>query len=171
MAPVSRGNITISSSDTSDQPVINPNWLTSEADQQVAVAGYKRVRAIFASPVMQQNVVIGPEYFPGTNVSTDGEILELIRQSFNTLGHASSTCKMGRANDTAAVVDSQGRVFGVQNLRVVDASSLPLLPPGLPMGTICEPPTYRIIATTNHGLASDMLAEKIADDIRTGRRT
>ncbi|KAI4169655.1 MAG: hypothetical protein LQ343_005533 [Gyalolechia ehrenbergii] len=138
VAPVSRGNVSISSVDTADQPVINPNWLTSEADQQVAVAGYKRVRQIFASPVMQQNVVIGPEYFPGMNVSTDSEILQLIKQSFNTLGHATSTCKMGRENDTGAVVDSRGRVFGVQNLRVVDASSLPLLPPGLPMASICK---------------------------------
>lgn len=87
---------------------------------------------------MQQNVGIGPEYFPGLNVTTDAEILHLIRQSFNTLGHAASTCKMGRANDSSAVIDSQCRVLGVRNLRVVDASSLPLLPPGLPMGTICR---------------------------------
>ncbi|KAL9602096.1 MAG: hypothetical protein Q9219_002092 [cf. Caloplaca sp. 3 TL-2023] len=153
VAPVSRGNVSISSSDTADQPVINPNWLTSPADEEVAVAGYKRVRAVFASQVVREGLVIGPEYFPGMNVSTDSETLELIRQSFNTLGHASSTCKMGQSNDTEAVVDSQGRVYGVQNLRVVDASSLPLLPPGLPMGTIY------------------MLAEKIADDIRTGRHT
>lgn len=138
VAPVSRGVVSISSADTSDQPVINPNWLTSEADQQVAVAGYKRVRQIFASPVMQQNVVIGSEYFPGMNVSTDSEILQLIRQSFNTLGHATSTCKMGKENDISAVADSRGRVFGVKNLRVIDASSLPLLPPGLPSASICK---------------------------------
>ncbi|KAL8713854.1 MAG: hypothetical protein Q9220_001999 [cf. Caloplaca sp. 1 TL-2023] len=136
VAPVSRGNISISSSDTADQPVINPYWLTSAADEEVAVAGYKRVRDIYQSPVMRQNVVIGPEYFPGLNVSTDAEILDLIRQSFNTLGHAASTCKMGRINDTTAVLDSQCRVLGVRNLRVVDASSLPILPPSLPMGTI-----------------------------------
>ena len=87
---------------------------------------------------MQQNVDIGPEYFPGANVTTDAEILNLIRQSFNTLSHPTSTCKMGMLNDKSAVVDTQGRVYGVQNLRVVDASSLPFLPPGLPMGTICE---------------------------------
>lgn len=138
MAPVSRGTVSISSADTADQPVINPNWLTSEADQQVAIAGYKRVREIFASPVMQENVVIGPEYFPGLNVSTDSEILQLIRESFNTLGHATSTCKMGKENDTSAVVDSRGRVLGVKRLRVIDASSMPLLPPGLPTASICK---------------------------------
>lgn len=138
VAPLSRGNISISSANTSDQPLINPNWLTSPTDQQVAVAAYKRARQVFESPVMQQSVDIGPEYFPGANVSTDAEILNLIRQSFNTLSHPTSTCKMGMSNDTSAVVDTQGRVYGVRNLRVVDASSLPFLPPGLPMGTICK---------------------------------
>ena len=87
---------------------------------------------------MRQNVDIGPEYFPGANVSTDAEILHLIRQSFNALSHPTSTCKMGKSNDTEAVVDPQGRVYGVKGLRVVDASSFPFLPPGLPMGTVCE---------------------------------
>ena len=137
VAPLSRGNVSISSSDTSDQPLINPNWLTSPTDQQVAIAAYKRAGQIFESPVMQENVDIGPEYFPGANVTTDEEILNLIRGSFNTLSHPTSTCKMGMSNDTGAVVDTRGRVYGVQSLRVVDASSLPLLPPGLPQGTVC----------------------------------
>ncbi len=152
-APISRGNVSISSSDTADQPLINPNWLTSPTDQQVAIAGYRRIREIFQSQVMQQNVVIGPEYFPGTNISTDGQILDLIKKSFNTLGHASSTCKMGEENDPDAVVDSQGRVYGAQNLRVVDASILPVLPPGLPQGTICE---YRCRASITSADASSI---------------
>ena len=86
---------------------------------------------------MQQNVVLGPEAFPGSNVTTDDQILNLIRQSFNTLFHPTSTCKMGSSNDSSAVVDSQGRILGVDGLRVVDASIFPFLPPGLPMGTVC----------------------------------
>lgn len=137
VVPLSRGNISISSADTADQPLINPNWLTSPTDQQVAVATYKRARQTFETPVMRQNVDIGPEYFPGSKVTTDAQILNLIRQSFNTLSHATSTCKMGRRNDTDTVVDTQGRVYGVSNLRVVDTSIFPFLPPGLPMGTVC----------------------------------
>jgi choline dehydrogenase len=137
VAPLSRGNISISSADTSDQPLINPNWLTSTTDQQVAVAGYRRVRDIWNTQVMQEGVVIGPEYFPGLNVSTDDEILNIIRQSFNTVSHATSTCKMGKSTDPLAVVDNHARVFGVSNLRVVDASALPFLPPGMPQGTLC----------------------------------
>ena len=138
LAPISRGNVSISSPHTSDQPIINPNWLTSPTDEKLAVAAYKRARQVFATTVMQENVSIGPEYFPGPQIATDEAILRLIRQSFNTLSHASSTCKMGKPNDSSAVVDPQGRVYGVQGLRVVDASSLPFLPPGLPMGSICK---------------------------------
>lgn len=52
--------------------------------------------------------------------------------------HASCTCKMGKLSDPVAVVDSQARVIGVQNLQVVDASAFLLLPPGHPTSTICE---------------------------------
>ncbi len=45
---------------------------------------------------------------------------------------------MGKFSDPNAVVDNQARVFGVNNLRVVDASVFPLLPPGHPVATVCE---------------------------------
>ena len=146
VAPLSRGNISISSADMHDQPLINPNWLTDPADVQVAIAGYKRVRQLFATQAMAP-VLIGPEYFPGPSVQTDAEILQTIRESLNTVFHAAATCAMGRTNDTNAVVDSKARVIGVKNLRVVDASAFPLLPPGHPMSTVCEstpisPPYY-----------------------------
>ena len=137
VAPLSRGTIDISSANAADPPVINPNWLTHPADVAVAIAGYKRVRQLFATEAMKP-ILIGPEYFPGANITTDDEILQLIRQSLGTVFHASSTCAMGRANDAAAVVDSKARVIGVQGLRVVDASAFPLLPPGHPMATVCE---------------------------------
>ena len=136
VAPVSRGNLSISSADMNDQPLINPNWLSSPTDQQVAVAAYKRVRQFFDTPAMK-TIEIGPEYFPGSGVQTDAQILELIRESFGTVYHASSTCSMGKTTDKMAVVDSHARVIGVQNLRVVDASAFPLLPPGHPMATVC----------------------------------
>lgn len=138
VAPLSRGTIDIQSSDMSDPPLINPNWLTHPADQEVVVAAYKRARQLFTSSAMKP-IIIGPEYFPGPalNVTTDAQILNFVRQSFNTVFHAACTCKMGRSNDSMAVVDSHARVFGVQGLRVVDASAFPLLPPGHPMSTIC----------------------------------
>lgn len=148
IAPLSRGNVTIASADTADLPVISPNWLSHPADVQVALAAFKRARQIFQNMAA---VTIGPEKLPGPSVRTDDDILAFIRQSASELYHASATCAMGRAGDGNAVVDSRARVFGVSGLRVVDASAFPFLPPGLPQSTVY------------------MLAEKIADDIKSGR--
>lgn len=136
-APLSRGTIDISSADIADPPLINPNWLSNVADQEVAVAGYKRVRELFATKAMAP-VLIGGEAFPGASISTDAEILTMIQQSVSTVFHASATCAMGLASDLNAVVDSSAKVIGVSGLRVVDASAFPFLPPGHPMATICK---------------------------------
>ncbi|KAL8722844.1 MAG: hypothetical protein Q9225_000731 [Loekoesia sp. 1 TL-2023] len=144
--PFSRGNVTIKSNDTFDNPVVSPNWLLDPRDQEMAVAAFKQGRAVFTNNATKQ-IVIGDEVFPGLNVSSDAQILDLIQRSAAASYHASSTCAMGMANDSMAVLDSKARVLGVQGLRVVDASSFPVLPPGHP---------------------SDALAEKIADDILTG---
>lgn len=137
VAPSSRGTIDISSADMADAPLINPNWLTHPADQEIVVAGYKRVREMFNSTVME-DVLIGPEYFPGEDVQSDAEILEVIRKTASTVYHAACTCAMGKEDDKKAVIDTKARVYGVKGLRVVDASSFPILPPGHPVATICE---------------------------------
>ncbi|KAI0004735.1 putative glucose-methanol-choline oxidoreductase [Xylariaceae sp. FL0662B] len=137
VAPRSRGTITIKSPDAKIAPVINPNWLTDRADVDVAVAAFKRGREFFKTPAMQ-SFVIGGEYFPGMNVTTDDQIEQFIRKSFNTIWHAACTCAMGKTDDIKAVVDAQARVIGVKGLRVVDASAFPLLPPGHPMSTVCK---------------------------------
>ncbi|OCL09667.1 GMC oxidoreductase [Glonium stellatum] len=147
VAPLSQGNVTITSADTSVAPVINPNFLTHPADAEVAVAAFKRARQVWQNI----NITVGPEYLPGPSVQTDAEILQFIRTSLVQVWHASSTCAMGQANDTMAVVDSTAKVFGVSNLRVVDASIFPILSPGHPQSN-CY-----------------MIAEKIADDIKSGR--
>ncbi|KAJ5946731.1 hypothetical protein N7454_003570 [Penicillium verhagenii] len=150
ISPTSRGNVTLKSADTSDLPIINPNWLGETADQDVAIAMFKRMRQAFQSEAMAP-VIIGDEYYPGTQVQSDSEILEFIKNNVMTLWHAASTCKMGTSDDDMAVVDSQARVFGVDGLRVVDASAFPFLPPGHPQSTVY------------------MLAEKISEDIIQGQ--
>lgn len=57
-------------------PTINTAYLQSPTDQKVAIAAYKRVREAFATRYMQQ-VVVGPEYYPGIAVQTDAQILEV----------------------------------------------------------------------------------------------
>lgn len=83
-----------------------------------------------------QQILAGPETWPGANVTSDADILAAIQVQTGTFYHASGTCKMGVANDSMAVVDSKARVFGVQNLRVVDLSAVPFLPPGQPQATV-----------------------------------
>ncbi|KAL9629342.1 MAG: hypothetical protein Q9204_005326, partial [Flavoplaca sp. TL-2023a] len=147
VAPLSRGNLTITSRSTADPPLINPNWLTARADMDVAIAGFKRVREFWNTDPMREFRVGEDEAFPGLQVQSDAEIEEIVKRSMNTIYHAACTCKMGRVNDTMAVVDGLGRVRGTKGLRVVDASVFPSLPPGHPQASVYA------------------LAEKIACDI------
>ncbi|KAF2745593.1 GMC oxidoreductase [Sporormia fimetaria CBS 119925] len=133
ISPLSRGNVTITSASTADLPTINPAWLTDPADQQLAIAAYKRSRALFAA---LPEIVAGEEAFPGPEIQSDEQILEAVRDSLMTLWHPACTCKMGKADDEMAVLDSHARVRGVSGLRVVDASAFPLLVPGHPQSTV-----------------------------------
>ncbi|KAI0869671.1 GMC oxidoreductase [Hypoxylon argillaceum] len=134
--PRSRGNVTIVSADNAINPLINPNYFSDQADVEVAVAGFKRAREFFNSSTIRPFRADDVEAFPGLQVSTDAEIEQVIKESFQTIFHASCTCAMGLANDTMAVVDSAARVYGVSGLRVVDASAFPFVPAGHPMGTV-----------------------------------
>ncbi|KAL1855180.1 hypothetical protein Plec18170_004596 [Paecilomyces lecythidis] len=149
VAPFSRGSVNIQSDDMHDKPLVDPAWLTDSRDQEIAVAGYRRVRELFDTDAMKP-VLIGPEVYPGRNVSSYSAILRQIRNDFGAVYHASCTCRMGKTEDPSAVVDSKARVIGVKGLRVVDTSSFALLPPGHPMATVY------------------MFAEKIADEIIKG---
>lgn len=150
VAPFSRGNITVRSSDTRDHPVLHLNYLQDERDREFVVQMMRRAREVFASEKMKP-VLVGNEAYPGSNHTTDAEILDFIKSSASTVHHASCTCKMGKRDDMTAVIDSRARVIGVHGLRVVDASSFPFLLPGHPQATIY------------------MLAEKIAADILSKR--
>ncbi|KAL5341119.1 putative choline dehydrogenase [Aspergillus crustosus] len=151
LTPHSRGNISILSSSMSDAPLINPNWLTEEMDIEITSAAFRRLRSIFGSDTLAE-VRIGEEYYPGFEaVGEDDEeaIRAFVRENLYTVSHAVATCRMGVEGDERAVLDSRGRVFGTERLRVADSSSFPFIPPSLPQSVVY------------------MLAEKIADDIKS----
>ena len=79
-----------------------------------------------------QVIVIDAEEFLGMNVTADDEILILVRQQTMTLHHGAAMKAVGKAGNPTAIVDSNCRISSVQGLRVADASSFPLLPPGHP---------------------------------------
>lgn len=135
-SPFSKGSVTIVSNDTFVHPKLDPKFLSEQADIEVALAGYKRVRQFWQTTTMQQFLVDTEEKFPGRLVQNDDDIISIIKQSYHTTNHGSCTAAMGRPENPMAVVDAQARVYGVQNLRVVDASAFPLLPPGHPVATI-----------------------------------
>ena len=81
--------MTINSTNTSLNPIINPNWLGSTTDQELAIAGLRRARQIANAT----GLVVGPEYSPGLEVETDEQILKYIQQTMTTIHHASGTCR------------------------------------------------------------------------------
>ncbi|KAL8665985.1 MAG: hypothetical protein Q9168_007580 [Polycauliona sp. 1 TL-2023] len=143
-APLSRGTVSISSSNPADPPVIDPNYLSHPTDAEVAIAAIRRQRDYWAQ---MAGITIGDEALPGKNVTSDEDILAFVKKGLGIAPHAACTCSMGKKGVEGSVVDNKARVFGVSGLRVVDASIFPLLPPGHITSTV-----YAI-------------AEKIADDI------
>ena len=136
VATFSRGNVTINSTDTASNPIISPNWLSDARDQDIAIAAFHQGRKLFATDAIRP--IVQGESFPGTNMTTDSQILDVVKKSANSVYNAAGTNQMGREDSEMAVVDSKGRVFGVQGLRIVDASIFPFLPPGQPSATVCE---------------------------------
>jgi choline dehydrogenase len=92
VAPLSRGNVTIISADTSALPVYNPNYLSSHTDQEVAVQIFRRARELLNSPAFA-SILIGEEIFPGIAVQTDAEILATLKVSIGPAYHVSCSCK------------------------------------------------------------------------------
>ncbi|KAK2772272.1 hypothetical protein CKAH01_13975 [Colletotrichum kahawae] len=145
LTTASKGNMTISSADMLDPPVISPNWLVDDKDLEQAYSIFMRLREIASySSIMQEEV------YPGPSLSGKEAIIDWLRNNMGYIFHAACTCKMGREDDNMAVVDSRSRVRGVTGLRVVDASAFPSLPPGHPMSTVY------------------MFAERIAESILEG---
>ena len=136
LATFSRGNVTINSKDTATNPIISPNWLSDPRDQEIAVAAFRRGRQLFSTNAIRP--IVKAEAFPGINVTTDSQILDTVKASANSVYNAVGTNQMGKVDDPMAVVDSKGRIIGVNGLRVVDASIFPFLPAGQPSATVCK---------------------------------
>ncbi|WP_350447521.1 choline dehydrogenase [Pseudomonas solani] len=144
MRSPSRGRIRLKSRDPREHPSILFNYMASEQDWQEFRDGIRITREIMAQPALDK--YRGRELSPGAQVQTDAELDDFIRNHAETAFHPSCSCKMG--SDEMAVVDGQGRVHGMQGLRVVDASIMPE------------------IITGNLNATTIMIAEKIADRIR-----
>lgn len=121
-----RGHVKIKSTDPDEAPAILFNYLSTPNERRDWVNAIHKTRAIIESKAMDK--YRGREILPGKDVQTDEEILDWVAREGESAYHPSCTCKMGF--DDMAVVDDQLRVHGVENLRIVDASVMPLITNG-----------------------------------------
>jgi choline dehydrogenase len=128
LRPTSRGHVRLASKDSYAAPKISPNYLSTPEDRKTAAAALTLTRKIVAAPAMAK---YAPEEFkPGIHYNTEEELAEAAGLIGTTIFHPVGTCKMGRAGDAMAVVDSKLRVIGVAGLRVIDASVMPNITSG-----------------------------------------
>ena len=123
LRPKSTGTVELASNDPNVAPLIDFNFFSHPDDKKVLVDGIKQIRKIFNSESL--NDYCGKEIHPGESAQTDDQIFEKSLDRLGTVFHPVGTCKMG--NDELAVVDSELRVHGIENLRVIDASIMPTL--------------------------------------------
>lgn len=126
--PTSRGSIRIRSNNFQDAPSIAPNYLSTTDDRLVAADSLRMTRRIASQPAMAK--YMPTEFKPGMQYQTDEQLACLAGDIGTTIFHPVGTAKMGRASDPMAVVDSHLRVYGVQGLRVADASIMPTITSG-----------------------------------------
>jgi len=142
--PRSTGQVTLSSSDPLERPVIDPNYLRAPEDVEVLTAGARWCLKILGGPSLEPYRT--KPVFPASIEHDDDALKTFIRLEASTFWHVSGTCRMGA--DRNAVVDPELRLHGIEGLRVVDASVMP----------------YVVGANTN--ASTIMIAEKASDMIR-----
>lgn len=146
MRSPSRGRVKLRTRSPHDHPSILFNYMSTEQDWREFRAAIRITREIYAQPALKPYT--GREISPGIDVKSDAELDEFVRQRGETAYHPAGSNKMGPATHPMAVVDGHGRVHGLENLRVIDASIMPQVVSG------------------NLNAPTIMMAEKLADAIR-----
>ena len=126
--PTSRGHVRIRSPRPEDAPAILANYLSTPEDRQVAADSLRLTRRIAQMPALAKYQP--REVKPGVQFQSDDELARLAGDIGTTIFHPVGTCKMGRADDASAVVDSELRVRGLAGLRIADASVMPTITSG-----------------------------------------
>ena len=124
MQPRSKGVIALRSADPLAAPVIDPNYFVDPRDAEAMRTGFELAREIGHDKALAQ--WRGREIYPAEHWTSRAEKDRFVRLAANTFFHPVGTCRMGVGEDT--VVDTQLKVHGVEGLRVVDASVMPMIP-------------------------------------------
>jgi choline dehydrogenase len=156
LRPTSRGHVSIKSADPRVPPAIAPNYLSTDIDRAVAIEAIRLTRRIVLESKALQPYQ-PEEFMPGPSFRTDGELVKAAGDIGTTIFHPVGTCKMGRAGDPSAVVDTDFRVRGVEGLRVIDASIMPTITSGntnAPTYVIAERGAAAVCALPDYGTAT-----------------
>ncbi len=129
LQPTSRGTIRLRSGTPDEKPIIAPNYLSTDDDRQVAADAIRTTRRLMQQPALAK---YNPsEYLPGPTVGDDDASLAKAAGDIGTtIFHPVGTAKMGAVNDPMAVVDERLRFYGLDNLRIIDASVMPTITSG-----------------------------------------
>lgn len=128
MRSPSRGSVTLRSADAAEAPVIRFNYMSHDEDWEDFRTCIRLTREIFGQDAFAP--FAGAEIQPGAAVQSDAELDAFIAEHAESAYHPCGTCRMGRADDPAAVVDPKARVIGVDGLRVADSSIFPQITNG-----------------------------------------
>jgi choline dehydrogenase-like flavoprotein len=128
LRPTSRGSVGLSGPGLADPPRIDPNYLDTQEDRDVAVASLRWARRIASQPALARYAP--QEFRPGAAIEADEDLLAAAKVLATTIFHPVGTAAMGAADDPLAVVDARLRVRGLDGLRVVDASVMPAITSG-----------------------------------------
>ncbi len=128
MRSPSRGEVRLASADPAVPPRIRFNYMSTEQDWADFRHCIRLTREIFAQPAFAP--YRGREIQPGEDVQSDDELDDFIRAHVESAYHPCGTCRMGRRDDSHAVVDPECRVIGVDRLRVADSSIFPRITNG-----------------------------------------
>jgi choline dehydrogenase len=144
MRPTSCGHVKLATADATRHPRLLFNYMQTEQDRKEMRAGIRHTREIMTQKAFDP--FRGAELAPGPSFKSDAEIDAFVRDKAESAYHPSCSCRMG--TDDMAVCDGQGRVHGVDGLRVIDASIMP------------------DVVSGNLNVPVIMMAEKLADVIR-----
>ncbi len=128
MTPKSRGSVRLASNDPFDKPLIDHRYLSDpdRHDREVLVDAIKLARDLARETGLAK--LLGKELTPGPLISADEAIRAFVESTCVHYYHPVGTCKMGPSNDLEAVVDTQGKVHGIDGLFIADCSIMPVIP-------------------------------------------